>query len=89
MRSKHRDGKSIHWRTPTFLFTSLISGIGFAIAHHVFYQSLNGQVVPDLALLFLLGDTLDVRLQVPDILKGTVDAKTAKVRVQFDAPQRA
>jgi hypothetical protein len=37
---------SIHWLAPASMLAALLAGILFALAHHVFYQALNGTAVP-------------------------------------------
>jgi hypothetical protein len=35
--------KAIHWKVPTLMLANLLLGIGVALAHHFFYQRLNGR----------------------------------------------
>ena len=37
--------KSIHWHIPAMMIGAIGAGVIFAICHHVFYQSLDGQPV--------------------------------------------
>ena len=36
----------IHWLAPTIMSASFLAGLAFAVAHHVFYASLSGRLVP-------------------------------------------
>jgi hypothetical protein len=44
-------GKGIHWHIPAMMVGAILAGGFFAICHHLFYQSLNGQPVSDAKFL--------------------------------------
>jgi hypothetical protein len=37
--------RKIHWRVPTVIIVAFIAGLAFALGHHAFYDSLDGQPV--------------------------------------------
>jgi hypothetical protein len=39
--------RRIHWQVPTIMVASLFAGVGLAVGHHVFYNSLVGTPVSD------------------------------------------
>jgi hypothetical protein len=39
--------RKIHWRVPTVIILAFVAGLAFALGHHAFYSSLNGQPVDD------------------------------------------
>jgi hypothetical protein len=43
------DQHQIHWLSPAILILFLIAGTCFAIGHHFYYNSLNGQIVGTVA----------------------------------------
>ena len=58
----------IHWRAPTAMVASLLTGALFALGHHLFYGSLSGRRVP-VGLYNVAG--IDVSLQQLNIAAGT------------------
>lgn len=36
----------IYWRSPTLMMSFFVLGIAFAVAHHFYYDSLDGRIVP-------------------------------------------
>jgi hypothetical protein len=39
--------RKIHWRVPTVIILAFVAGLAFALGHHAFYDSLDGQAVDD------------------------------------------
>lgn len=38
----------IHWRVPSFMIATCVTGIAVAVGHHLYYSSLDGRIVVDL-----------------------------------------
>lgn len=62
------DYSKIHWAAPTTIVASLTLGVLFALAHHIFYQSLAGTSTPNNEYDFYV---TEVSPQQLDIAVGT------------------
>jgi hypothetical protein len=68
--------QNVHWLAPTTMLGSLILGLGFAIGHHGFYNSLQGNPIPTNSYR-LIGQ--DFSKQQINIFVGNAFAFAAKI----------